>query len=439
MRGSVLGLSLSVWVAFGAFGCSAGKAPVNGGGDRGLAGAGNAPAVAGSTAQGGAPVVSSNGGAGNSLAVNPNDGMDAGSDAPMEAAVCDDTSIQTYEQVPTVLLLVDTSSSMFGPARAQLWDPLFNALMDPTNGVVAMLQHKVRFGFTSYKSVTRPTGDTTCPELLSTDLKIDNFDTIKTAYTAAGVEPTTDYKWETPTGASVAAVAKTLAAFQPDPPGPKFILLVTDGDPDTCAIRDPQCGQDDSIKAVQDAYAAGIGTFVIGIGDIVSGVGADMSMRVGKQHLQDVANAGTGQPVAPNTESYSYSQCVVANNGLTATYAATVAEGGTAPFFTVSAADGTTAQTQLASAIVSSLAQTRSCTLNMDAQVKGDPSLGTLTYNNNALPFGDPNGWALGSDLVSVTLNGTACDAWKKNGGSVNVVFPCKLVPVVHVDPPVPK
>jgi hypothetical protein len=356
-------------------------------------------------------------------------GTEPDPEAPVDPGVCDDLSIQTYEAVPTVLLLVDTSSSMF-EQRAKLWDPLYNALMDPTTGVVAKLRSKVRFGFASYKSVTRPAGEDTCPILASTDLKIDNYDTIKTQYAAAGVTPTTDYKWETPTGASVAAVAKTLAAFQPEPPGPKFILLVTDGNPDTCTVRDPQCGEDESIKAVQDAYAAGIGTFVIGIGDILTS--SSGNIREGKDHLQDLANAGKGMPVAANTLEYSYSACVK-DTGLSATYATADETPGMAPFYTVSAADGTMAQAQIADAIMASLAQTRSCTFNMDAQVNGDASLGTLTFNGNTLPFGDANGWTLGTDLISVTLNGTACDAWKKDGGKVNVVFPCKLVPVVHV------
>jgi hypothetical protein len=361
------------------------------------------------------------------LMVNPEPEMMEEPETPPDPGICDDLSIQTFEVVPTVLLLVDTSSSMFDE-RAKLWDPLFKALMDPTAGVLAKLQGKVRFGFTSYKSVTRPAGTTTCPVLESTDLKLNNFDTIKAKYTEVGMTPTSDFKWETPTGSSIAAVAKTLTEFQPDPPGPKFILLVTDGDPDTCAVRDPQCGQDDSIKAVQDAYAAGIGTFVIGIGDILTS--SATNMRVGVAHLQDVANAGAGQPVAPNTLEYTYSACVK-DTGLSATYAADVMSAGSAPYYTVSAADATTAQTQLATAIEASLTQTRNCTFNMDAQVNGDASLGTLTVDGKALPFGDPNGWALGTDLTSVTLNGTACDAWKKDGGKLNVVFPCKLVPVV--------
>ncbi|MEO6598781.1 MAG: vWA domain-containing protein [Polyangiaceae bacterium] len=433
MREWCLSLALVACGVCGVLGCSAGKAPGAGVGGRGPGTAGSSNGATGG--QGGATGVTGSGGSGNELAVDPTDGQkDASSDASIDAGVCDDQSIQTYEAVPTVLLLVDTSSSMF-EQRAKLWDPLFNALMDPTNGVVAKLQGKVRFGFTSYKSVTRPSGNPTCPVLIDTELKINNYDTIKAAYTAAGTTPTSDYKWETPTGASVAAVAKTLAAFSPDPPGPKFILLVTDGDPDTCAIRDPQCGQDDSIKAVQDAYAAKIGTFVIGIGDILGST--DTTMRVGKDHLQDLANAGTGQPVTPNSPEYAYQQCVT--GGLTATYATAAETPGMAPYYTVSSADGTTAQTQLAAAIIDSLAQTRSCTFNMDAQVNGDASLGTLTFNGKTLPFGDPNGWSLGADLISVSLNGAACDSWKKDGGKVNVVFPCKLVPVIHIDVPPPK
>ena len=427
MRGLALGLSLSVAGIAVAVGCSTASGPK--GRNPGSAGTG-------SSANGGRDGTAGTfAAAGNGISLDVDAAMevDAGSDAAVDAGICDNQTIQTTEAVPTVLLLVDTSGSMFEP-RTLLWEPLFNALMDPTKGVVASLQSKVRFGFTSYKSITRPVNTAACPELLSTDLKINNFDTIKTAYASAGVTPTTDFKWETPTGASVAAAAKALAAFKPDPPGPKFILLVTDGDPDTCAVRDPQCGQDDSIKALQDAHAAGIGTFVIGIGDILNSNSASMGMRVGREHLQDIANAGAGQPVAANTEQYKYQQCVTA--GLTASYAAVGQTPGTTPFFTVSAADGITAQTQLSAAILASLAQTRSCSFNMDARVNGDASLGTLTVNGQALPFGDANGWQLGADLISVTLNGSACESWKKDGGNLNVVFPCKLVPVEHVDRP---
>jgi len=428
MRGLSLGLSLGVSAVCALSGCSADKAPDHGVIRNNNAGA---PSTPSGGQAGSAPVFVGSGGA--AVMIKPDEMKDAGPpDAPVEASVCDDLSIQTYEAVPTVQVLVDTSGSMFQP-REQLWDPLYKALTDPTNGVIAMLQDKVRFGFTSYTA----TSSATCPTLINTDPKLKNFDTIKTAYTDVGTKAALNPNGDTPTGASIAAVTKNLLAFMPDPPGPKFILLVTDGDPDTCTVNNPNCGQDESIKAIQDAYAAGIATFVIGIGDIATKL--DPTMRTGTQHLQDIANAGSGKPVAPNTTNYGYSACIVAK-GYTAAYAATVAEGGTAPYYIVTAKDGTMAQKQIADAILSSLSQARSCSFNMDAKVTGDASLGMLTFNGNQLPFGDQqNGWSLGTDLTSITLNGAACDAWKKSGGKVDVNFPCKLVPVVHVDPPVPK
>jgi len=298
MRGLSLGLSLGLFSVL--IGCSADKAP----GSviprpTGTAGSSSL----GTGGQGGAFTPLPTAGADPGLGVIETP-IDAGSDAPVEAGTCDDQTIQTYETVPTVQLVVDTSGSMFTPPNPA-WDPLFKALMDPTNGVVAMLQDKVRFGFTSYTSTDAAAA--TCPTLVSTegDPKIKNLDPIKTKYSSVAVMP--DPNGNTPTGPAIVAVTKQLLAFKPDPPGPKFILLVTDGDPDTCAVFNPNCGQDESIKAVQDAYAAGIGTFVIGIGDITNDSKCDATMRTCKLHLQDIANAGAGKPVAPNTQNYMYS------------------------------------------------------------------------------------------------------------------------------------
>lgn len=431
MRGLSLGLSLGLSVTCGLLGCSSEKSPGAGIATRPPATGGSSNGASGGNA---GTVVVATAGSGAGLAVSTDDIKDAGPDAPVEAGTCDDLTIQTYEPVPTVQIVVDTSGSMFQP-KDKIWDPLFKALMDP-NGVVSTLQGKVRFGFTSYTSTTNVS--TTCPILVDSDgdPKLNNLDAIQTKYSSVAVAP--DLNGNTPTGPAIAAVTKKLMAFQPDPPGPKFILLVTDGDPDTCKIFNPNCGQDESIKAVQDAYTAGIGTFVIGIGEITNEDKCDKSMRTCKLHLQDLANAGAGQPVAPNTQNYMYSNCID-HGAVAASYAATVEEGGTAPFYMVSSTDSTTAQKQISDAILASLAQTRSCSFNMDAAVKGDASLGTLTFNDNKLPFGDPNGWSLGADLTSVSLAGTACETWKKSGGKVNVNFPCKLVPVEHVDPPIPK
>jgi hypothetical protein len=131
---------------------------------------------------------------------------------------CNDLTVATKEVTPTVLLLVDNSSSMFEP-REQLWDPLYNVLMKPTDGIVASLQEKVRFGFTSYRG-SKTVNDPACPNLFEVDYKLDNFSAIDTVYKKQGAEYMQGLKWETPTGAAIKKAAEKLAAFVADPPGP---------------------------------------------------------------------------------------------------------------------------------------------------------------------------------------------------------------------------
>jgi hypothetical protein len=63
-------------------------------------------------------------------------------------------------------------------------------------------------------------------------------------------------------------------------------VLGTDGEPDTCAQPNPQEGQPQAIAAAKRAFDAGIRVYVVSVGN-----------DVGAQHLQDMANAGSGVPV----------------------------------------------------------------------------------------------------------------------------------------------
>src|SRR6185369_10166958 len=89
---------------------------------------------------------------------------------------------------------------------------------------------------------------------------------------------------DTPTGPAVAQVVKEMLAFGHK--GPQVLLLVTDGDADTCNVPDPQLGQPDAIAAVASAYALGIGFYVLGISSDISG-----------DNLQQLANAGQGKRI----------------------------------------------------------------------------------------------------------------------------------------------
>jgi len=449
MRGLSLGLSLSVSVTCGLMGCSTGKQADGGLTPRPTGSAGSSNTASGG--QAGTPVVVSTAGSGSGLVVGPDDGMkDAGPDANIDAGECATLSVQTVELVATVDLLVDTSGSMF-KAPAPFWTPLYNALMDPTNGVVKQLQATTRFGFTSYTGVG--TG-AMCPILQKVPYALNNYDAINKMY--GGIAATYNSQpWETPTHAAIDAAAADLVAFKPTPDGPKFILLVTDGAPDTCWANNPQCGQDAAIKAAQDAYAKGITTYVLGIGSVLADPKADGCQvgRCGVDYLQDVANAGAGLPVEPYADTdmqYFYSSCISQSptKALTATYAAT-GGGGKAPFSTVNGAGTAADVTPLVNAIKQALVQTRSCTFAMTAtlptgtttgvKITTNAEKGKFAYNGNPIAYNDPNGWTLSADQTGITLNGTSCDSWRTAGGTLTGSFPCEVTFDEVPPPPVPK
>lgn len=388
-------------------GCSAG------GGEKDNPGNGSGSSTSGSS--GGQPNLGGTLGSGSSLALGG-----AMSGGGMEMG-CNDLSIETKEVTPTVLLLVDNSSSMFAP-REMIWDPLQSVLMKEPDGIVASLQEKIRFGFTSYRG-SSVANDPACPNLFEVDYKLNNHADINTRYMQQSAEFKPGDKWETPTGAAIRKVTEKLAAYEADPPGPKYIVLVTDGNPNTCAALDPQCGSDESIKAVQDAKALGIGTFAVGIGDIITAnAGCEPVWgRCGVLHLQDIANAGQGLPVQAPPDQLRYQACTPTQT-LAATYATAAETPGAAPYFTAANA------TELETAMKGLLNSVVSCTYDMNATVVGDASLGTVKVNDVDVPYNDPNGWKLEDNKTQITLQGAACDSFKAQPGSkLFVSFPCKV------------
>lgn len=227
-----------------------------------------------------------NGGDDDPLAPPPG-GVTSDTSNPETNGDCASVEVDVERTTPTLVLLVDQSGSMTTNFQgAQRWDAVYDTLMAPGTGVVAQLQGAVRFGLTLYSSVDGSAGGE-CPMLATVAPAFNNLEAIDRTYSAA------DPIDETPTGESLAVVAQQLAAF--DEPGPKAIVLATDGEPDTCAVPNPQMGQPESLAAVEAAFGMGIRTFVISVGN-----------EVGEAHLQELANVGIGRDPNSTDEAPYY-------------------------------------------------------------------------------------------------------------------------------------
>lgn len=227
---------------------------------------------------------------------------------------------------PSVLLLIDGSTSMYD---RQVWTPTYEALAGPA-GPLERFQDRVRFGFASYRGAGQTSeDDPACAVMTSVDFGLSNTAAIREAYGALGALPRWP-PWETPTGHALNRVIPNLLAESESLE--KYILLISDGAPDTCATTNPQCGQDRAVFAVQQAFRAGIQTRAIGIGfgNEYPGCTSDTG-RCGSDHFQDIANAGRGLRVVAPPLGYRELPCILETDGeLLATYSE---QGDVAPFY----------------------------------------------------------------------------------------------------------
>jgi uncharacterized protein YegL len=327
-----------------------------------------------------APPITSDGGAG--VTVMPGD-------------QCNEVELSFEPKVPSVFILVDRSSSMF---ERGLWEPLKRGVLS----IVEKLDKDVRFGFSSYTGVAGGM----CPELTTT-VKVaeNNFDAIKTAYDRVAAPK---YKGETPTSRAIDEVSTLLAA---EPAGPKYILLVTDGEPDFCDDPNVTCSRDAVVASVQAAQRSGIGTFIFSVGGSVD-----------RAHLQDVANAGAGQGVQDRQMAVFY-QC----NGGKAAY---MAEAGNAPFYEPNVND----QAALSGALSSVVAGVRSCVFELSGKLEIDlnvANLGEVAIDGERVPFGAPDGFRMNSS-TQLELLGSSCTRLRKSETrQVSIDFPCRAIVVL--------
>jgi hypothetical protein len=313
------------------------------------------------------------------------------------ASGCNDLEIKFEREIPTVMFIVDRSSSMFDYGY---WEPLKTAVL----AVVSSLEHDVRFGLAAYTGVNGGT----CPMLNVVDaFALGNAAAISAAYAVTSVDPRTEsggQKTETPTMRAIEAMIPKLAAEE----GAKYFVLVTDGEPDFCNDGQEPCAKDQSVAAVQAARTQGIGTFVLGLGNDVH---AD--------HLQDLANAGAGLPVRHPGQDLSW----CGSNPLHGTYES---QGGNATVFAPAVNEA--ALTEQLKAVVSGV---KSCVFELQGKLEVDPEqafLGKVVVGGEQLQYNDPNGWQL-KGANQIELVGEACRKLQEpTATGISFDFPCRAV-----------
>lgn len=315
---------------------------------------------------------------------------------------CAAVELTLNDVIPTVVLLIDQSGSMedseLEPGTSR-WDALKDALTGPQSPVRA-LDNKVRFGMAFYHNHAQldlPPEEGVCPivdkggdEELLMPPAFGRFEAFAEYFLPLGTFR------NTPTAESYERVAAELEAF--DEPGPKYIVLATDGNPDRCENnRENAPGPNGGalsrqmvVDAVTAAYEKDITTFVISVGGDVT-----------PDHLRNVANVGQGyDPDDPEDR-----------------------------FYIVTSAEA------LTTAFEEIIYGTRSCVLTLDGEIDPDQAdKGEVKIDDDPVPMDEENGWVI-IDGQTIELKGTACETIKNGDHVLSARFPCEAVVV----PPVPK
>jgi hypothetical protein len=402
-----------------------------------------APTLGGSAGSGsqnpGAPT--SDFGAGTGL-----DGLDLGDPVTMSKG-CQQASRSFTPKIPTVFLVVDRSNSMFDPnppgSNTNSWGLLRSGVLQ----VVGDLQADVRFGFGAFSGQ-----GSTCPDMPMTAPELNNAAAISTLYNSLDRSM---YK-DTPTVAALTRAAQAL--WNDGTEGDKYILYVTDGEPDYCDDGNALCPPDSVVGRLQQ-LVLGVdeqGVMHEPIHTLVFGIKSPLS-SVLPETLQAFANAGAGLPVSPPRRDPSppynpnavYDECSgvagwaadFALTGKPAVRGQTIGSyidptdplqaPGTATVYRPDPTD----QAALIQQISAALAGVKSCSFDLAGDgVKVDLSrsdlgaLAKININGKAVPFDPSNGWRMLSE-TTVQLEGQACADWRAPGQSaIDFDFPCDVI-----------
>lgn len=368
----------------------------------------------------------------------------------VDGKVCSSQEVAFEKTIPTVMLVLDRSTSMFRSDLANGSSPSpFGAYSDRwealTEAVKALEPYSadVQFAAVTYTGYNASNGGT-CPEVQGLDIAAatGNFDQIL-ALLPPSEEAIPDSKSETPTAEGMQQALEVLLAVEAE--GPKYMVLVTDGLPEHCA-GNPElldkgvwCGHDPAFAVVQEAYAAGVTTYVIGI---IEGAN-DSEADAGAYFLNGIAHAGQGLEVQPPPSDNLH--CIQQESRIARDAdpdndfyqnwrpwaAATYAEDG---FVYADDLYFAPSDTDLGPQLGQVVQATRSCEFEMDeAVVRAQASKGVVRFefpdgSYEDLAFQGADGWDLAADNdYTVVVAGEACTQVQTDAVSnVKIQFPCE-------------
>ncbi|RYZ06673.1 MAG: VWA domain-containing protein [Myxococcales bacterium] len=387
-------------------------------------------------------------GAGSTLSVG---GLNGGGSSAGGVTGCQSGGAVFVPKVPTVMLLVDRSGTMFalqGNPQTTPWDTLRDGVLP----VVQELNAQVRFGL---MGVTGEKGQ--CPLLDEVAPADQNYEAVAAKYTSL-MKP---LKGESPGMRGLARAYEILSA---DPtPGDKYILFVTDGEQDYCDDGNALCPTDSVVYWLQKLKALNVTTMIFGLPSGANGVAETARYEA---VLQAFANAGAGQPVAPVATDPTnpaitpemaaidiYYQCFPGGDPNAAGWKAefgTVtkvddpatagidetktlgnynAAGGTAKVFKPDPTD----QTALAEEFRKVLAGVKSCTFDLGGDIKVNQDRlddASVIVQGTPVPLDltGMNGWHMPTP-TQIELVGSACENWRMpQNNDIQWGFPCDIL-----------
>ncbi len=315
--------------------------------------------------------------------------------------VCADVHVTPKRSVPSVVFLVDGSSSMrcvypedpecdceaqvakqcVGNGSLTRWQALRWMLLGDgagLEGVLAPLEGTIRFGLTVYND--NPNLEE-CP-----GLPVRIAPALDGAASIAAAFPAEPPGFNTPTGLALSALVEELPdAAQRDAQdlGPQRVVLATDGQPFACMDRDtlekPPLDYAGVLAATDQAVSKDIDVYVMSL--------------------------------APTSGDYATHLSEVAQRGRTST-----------PFAPANA-------DELRDALRDIIEDAISCTLELSGKVQNPLACaGSAVLGDTALECGAADGFSI-VDATHVRLEGAACTRFKREPGiELSMTFPCEAI-----------